>query len=99
MIVKLNIEEDAELRAAIKEAIKGQVRSIAREDIIAILKEILSSKVPEANPDTLLKEYIVKLAKDQLDDGTWSKPSYIKQVAREEIQKIVKELMTKNPIA
>lgn len=98
MTVKLNIEEDAELRAAIKEAIKGQVRSIAREDIIAILKEILSSKVPEANPDTLLKEYIVKLAKDQLDDGTWSKPSYIKQVAREEIQKIVKELMTKNPI-
>lgn len=98
MIVKLNIEEDAELRAAIKEAIKGQVRSVAREEIIGILKEILVAKVPEANPDTLLREHVVKTVKDQLDDGNWNKPSYVKQVAREEIQKFVKELMNKNSI-
>ena len=98
MKVVLNIQDDAELRAHIKDAIKGQIRSVAREEIIAILKEILVSKVPEANPDTLLKEHIIKTVKTQLDNGSWNKPSYIQSVAREEVQKIVKEIMSKSPI-
>jgi len=98
MIVKLNIEEDKELRLAIKDAIKGQVRSIAREEIIGILKEILVQKVPDADPDKILKEEVMKTVKAQLDNGSWGKASYVQQLAREEVQKIVKEIMSKNPI-
>ncbi len=45
MKITLNIGEDAELRAFIKEAIKGQVMSIAREEFVNIFKEELTRKI------------------------------------------------------
>ena len=99
MNVSLKIENDKELRAYIKDIIKGQVLSIAREDILSILKEALSVKTPNVDPDKLLREEIIKIANSKLvNDGSWTTPSTIKQIAREEVQKIVKEMFKTNPV-
>ena len=45
MKVTLNIENDAELRAYIKDCIKGQVLAIVREDFEQIVKEELTRKL------------------------------------------------------
>ena len=45
MNVTLNIENDKELRAYIKDAVKGQVLSIVREEMMEIIKEELERKL------------------------------------------------------
>ena len=45
MKVTFNVENDAELRAAVKDLIKGQVLSIVREEFIEIIKEELERKL------------------------------------------------------
>jgi hypothetical protein len=45
MKVTLNIENDVELRAYIKDAIKGQVLNIVREEFLEIVKEELERKI------------------------------------------------------
>lgn len=45
MTVTLNIENDKELRAYIKDIIKGQVLSIVREEFLAIVREELEAKI------------------------------------------------------
>ncbi len=49
MKVTLNIENDAELRAYIKDAIKGQVLNIVREEFLEIVKEELERKIKGTN--------------------------------------------------
>lgn len=48
MKVTLNIQEDAELRNAIKEAIKGQVKSLVHDDLRKIAKDALEKKLSKA---------------------------------------------------
>ena len=98
MIVKLKIEEDAELRAAIKDAIRGQVLSIGREEILNILKEAVGQKTVTVNPDQMLIAEIKAIVKAQLDNAHWNKPSFIQEEARKEVQKVVKEIMAKSPL-
>ena len=45
MKVTLNIADDAELRAAVKDMIKGQVLSIVREELLDIFKDELGRKI------------------------------------------------------
>lgn len=45
MKVTLNIENDVELRAYIKDAIKGQVLNIVREEFLQIVREELERKI------------------------------------------------------
>jgi hypothetical protein len=45
MNVKLNIEEDKELRDYIKNCIKGQVLSITREDFVNIVTEEIERRI------------------------------------------------------
>lgn len=49
MKVTLNIQEDKELRAAIKDAIKGQVMAVTREEITQIVRDEIGKKI--ANKD------------------------------------------------
>lgn len=51
MTVTLNIENDIELRAYIKDAIKGQVLNIVREEFIQIVKDELERKVKGKSED------------------------------------------------
>jgi len=94
MSIVLKIEDDAEIRAFTKDLIRGQVRSIAREEVIAILKEELLKKTPEIDPTVVLKEEVLRLARNTLDRSSWNSPSFIQQVAREEINKILKEKLS-----
>lgn len=50
MTVTLNIEDDLELRAYIKDIIKGQVLSIVREEFLAIVREELEEKIKGLSP-------------------------------------------------
>ena len=45
MVVTLNIENDAELRAYIKDCIKGQILAITREEFKNIVTEELEKKI------------------------------------------------------
>jgi len=47
MNITLNIANDQELRAYIKEMIKGQVLSIAREDILTLVKDEFEKKLKQ----------------------------------------------------
>lgn len=49
MKVTLNIENDAELRAYIKDCVKGQTLSVIRSELLEIIKEELSRKLKALN--------------------------------------------------
>jgi len=69
MIVKLNIEEDEELRVYIKQCIKGQVLSIVRDEFLEIVREELSRKIAgtmNQNFDFIFKQSLEKCIKDIL---------------------------------
>ena len=62
MNLKLTVNEDAELRAYIKDLIRGQVRSIMKEEYEAIVKEHLAntSKRIDKEIDTAIAGTLVK---------------------------------------
>lgn len=64
MTVSLNIENDAELRAYIKDLIKGQMLSIIREEITDMVKEELQKKVRGLDSHNLevLRRDAIKIA-------------------------------------
>ncbi len=71
MRVTLNIENDAELRAHVKDCIKGQVLSIVREEMLEIVKEELNRKIKglsDANFQRVFTEAMIKNVKDILRD-------------------------------
>lgn len=53
MKVTLNIENDAELRAHIKDAINGQVKRVIREEFYDITKDLLHRKIASVAQDRL----------------------------------------------
>ena len=61
MKVTLNIQDDAELRASIKEAIKGQVLAVTREEITEIVKSEIGKKIQ--NSDT---QYLNRLINESM---------------------------------
>jgi len=99
MTVSLNIQNDEELRAYIKDLVKGQVLSIAREEIVNIINDVVLKKIGRTtSPDTIFQEEITKMVKAELLSTTWSSPSYIKKVAREVVEQQLKDILIKNPI-
>lgn len=97
MTVKLNISEDAELRAAIKDAIKGQVISIVRETVTDVLKEVLESKVSKISIESLLFEEMGKIIKRTLTDSpSWNQPNFIQAEAKKIINQKLEEYFKNN---
>lgn len=69
MNVKLNIENDAELRAYIKDCVKGQVLSIVREDFRNMVMEELERKLKgtdERHFHTMQKAAMIEALKEIL---------------------------------
>lgn len=98
MTVSLKVENDGELRAYIKDLIKGQVLSIAREEIKNIIKEVTEAKIPTINVDTLLKEEVLKnVNKTLLGTSTWGSPNFIQIEARKIIQKELEQYFKTKP--
>lgn len=85
MNVTLNIENDAELRAYIKDCIKGQVLSIVREEFVAIVKEEIERKIKGSGEklfERMLKEAVFEvIARDR---GELIKP-YIETAIKDAI--------------
>lgn len=101
MTIKIDLKDDAELRAYIKDMIKGQVISIARAEIHNIVKEAFSDKVqaPQgAALDNLFKQEISRKIEKELQFSVWSQPGFIKNEARTIIERIIKESLSKNPV-
>lgn len=78
MKVTLNIEQDAELRSVIKDAIKGQVMSVTREEITSIVKEEIQKKVQNSDVQYLnrligdsMKSVIADILYKEHDVDSW----------------------------
>ena len=93
MKVELDIADDSELRNAVKDLIKGEVKSVMRSEIRGILKDLAAEKVIPKDAESL--ENLIKLelrdiVKQQLKIGIydWSSDT-VKRLARDEIAKIL----------
>lgn len=95
MKVTLNIENDQELRAHIKDAIKGQVMAIVREELLATIKEELERKVKgisSQNWDYLVKDALKDNVKDiirnEMNVSQWS-DNWIKPIVSSLISPLI----------
>ena len=70
MKVNLSIQDDAELRAYIKDMIKGQITSIAREEIINVINEVSKAKIPsnQSELESIIRYEAERLIKEELFD-------------------------------
>jgi len=101
MKVQLSIKDDRELRAHIKDAIKGEVTSIARKEIRAIIKEVLTEwfKTSVSNSaESMIKSEIKEMVKKELGRANYGQPSAIKQMARKEINDMIRNKFEKGDI-
>lgn len=92
MKIHINIAEDVELRAFIKEQIRGAVKAITREEI---LKEIASEIARKTNGiPAMLTEALRAEIKSKVTSSTWSR-SELEMIYRDEIRKGLKDHFAK----
>lgn len=78
MKVELSIKDDRELRAHIKDVIKGQIVSIARGEVINILADTIGAKTDAANIHKIVKETVESEVKRALGErGGWQGKSFV----------------------
>lgn len=97
MKVTLNIENDSELRLHIKDAIKGQVLSIVRDEFLQIVKDEIYKKIKGMNIDffdRMLKESmivaIIKLLREEHNVKEWN-DSFIRVYINNYLEKIISQ--------
>lgn len=91
MNVKLNIHEDAELRAAVREMIKGHVKSITRAEILDSVRAEISGKIEktgESRGEKIMVQEINKIVKGVLFPRFG--PSFIKDEVRRQVNEALK---------
>lgn len=79
--VKLNVHEDEELRAYIKDLIRGQVRAGIRGTITEEIKQLTRKKYPNDE----FEEFIKKMVQDAL-----TKDTKLRRLIEQEAEKYVK---------
>lgn len=96
MKVTLNIENDEELRLHIKDLIRGQVLSITREEIEAVIKEELNRKIKATSADNIsyiyrneVKSAIKELAREDMKISQWN-DDFVKPVLEEAVKETLK---------
>ncbi len=94
MTIKLQLENDAELRAYIKDLIRGQVTSVVRDEINSVIIEVMEKqikKTPEiTNAEFLIKSEIGKIVREQLRLGSYS-ANFIQIEARKVIAEKIQQ--------
>ena len=93
MKLELAIKEDKELRAFIKDMIRGQITSIAREEISAIIKEVVVQKYGDSGNigvDRIIRDEIKTMVNNELKPKVYNDPGFIKKHAQEEVLKMIK---------
>lgn len=98
MKVSLNIENDAELKAYIKDLIKGQVLSFTRDEYYSIVKEEIERKIKGTDINrfnTYFKDSMTNAIRDILrkdhNVSQWSN-SFIKPIVEETINNIMRTI-------
>lgn len=89
MNVTLKIENDAELRAYIKDLIKGQVSSIIRDEFEEMIKEEISKKVKSYNGADLL--YYIRATIEKTVDRFLNSMNIKKELNKEMITPIIEK--------
>ena len=90
MKLNINLAEDAELRAYIKDLIKGQVASLLRSDLYKIVQEtfkVETSVKLTKNMDSIIKEEIKKQVILVLGTASYLSENFIQK----ETKKLIKE--------
>lgn len=79
MNVKLSIEEDAELRAYIKDCIRGQILSITRDEYFQVVKDEVNRKIKDTGDDYFrrimmeaMRSSIIDLLLKECKVSTWN---------------------------
>lgn len=90
MKLELTILDDKELRAFIKDQIKGMVLNVAREEIISIISKAANEK-QLASKDFLTK-IIQELIHNQFS-GQYNFRSMVKNLIQEEVRAVIKEVI------
>ena len=92
MELHLTIADDADLRAFVKEEIKGAVKSITRQEIIGMIVAEISSKT--RNVDSLFDAELRKQVTSRLAGNMWTKGE-MEVVLRDEISKALRAYFAK----
>jgi len=100
MKATINIMEDIELRASIKDSIRGLVRSIVKEDITALVKEQFAGYIKntsQSRVDTLFKEVCKDLIRQELKVSYFSsnESPIVKEALKAEVLEQVKVNLSK----
>lgn len=103
MKVSLNVSDDQELRAAVKDVIKGQAMSIVRTELTDIIRQELERKVKGYSTnrfDKILKEAMKEVIKTALYEkhsvSEWS-TAYIQPYVQQIIEPaVIQALKRKN---
>ena len=93
MKVELSIADDRELKQHIRDAIKGEILSIARGEIKGIIAQAVSEKaIPGSSADVekLVKAAIKEEIAHQLGASRYGSTSWIKTEARKQISAMVR---------
>jgi len=106
MNIKINIEEDNELRASIKNAVEGQVKSLNRDEIVKSLQEEIVKKLNNKEyMDTMVRNTIINsigsiLMKQgiiQQWQSDWIQP-YVENAIRKSIDNLNLDFMVKQKL-
>lgn len=109
MKVTLNIENDKELRAYIKDAIKGQVLNIVREEFLQMVKEELERKMKGTSDyafKNMQQEAMTQATKDILYkecsvynwDSSFIKPKKLDEVLKSTNWKLLVDNLAKEKV-
>lgn len=102
MKLEINLSDENAFLSEIKKIVKQQVTSIAREEYIAIVKDVFEQKLSTAFPSNMSVEDVVKrevttqirqIISESI--GKSYNKDFIKDTAREMITNVVKERLTK----
>ncbi|MGE5328084.1 MAG: hypothetical protein ACM3KR_01055 [Deltaproteobacteria bacterium] len=95
LALTLNVEQDDELRIYIRDLVRGQVNSIIRQELYGMVTAIVSDKIGNSvktlDVNNEIKKLILEEIKRQLPAENWGKSDSIKEIAREEVKKLIKE--------
>ena len=98
--VTLNLDKDDELRAYVKDLIKGQIVSITREEIINTLKDLLGDKtkvIDTQKIEFIIKDVVKVHVEKELGGSSWN-TGFIKDETRRMISRYIKTFFEKNSI-
>lgn len=100
MQVRLLLADDRELREHIKALIQAEVLSLARREIVNILKEVVGDRVAGMDViQRLMKDIIKEEVRSALGSSEYSIRETARTIAREEVRELLKLALNNTKVA